>query len=61
MCSYYNKCSFEKDSHDGGLEHSLMKEKKIDLHKFFYPSLCSAIHSRFRFGNLKNTNWCMFS
>ena len=30
-------------SDDGDLEHSLMKEKKIDLHKFFFPSLCSAI------------------
>ena len=30
-------------SDDGDLEHSLMNEKKIDLHKFFFPSLCSAI------------------
>ena len=29
-------------SDDGDLEHSLMNEK-IDLHKFFFPSLCSAI------------------
>ena len=30
-------------SDDGDLEHSLMKEKKIDLHMFFFPFLCSAI------------------
>ena len=29
--------------HDGDLEHSLMKEKKIDLHMFFFVFLGSAI------------------
>ena len=53
MYSYYNSCFFKKDCsyrnncgirlHDGDLEHSLMKEKKIDLHMFFFPFLCSAI------------------
>ena len=53
MCSYNNSCFFKKDCsyrnncgirlHDGDLEHSLMKEKKIDLHMFFFSFLCSAI------------------
>ena len=53
MCNYYNSCFFEKDSsdrnncgtrlHDGDLEHSLMKEKKIDLHMLFFPFLCPCI------------------
>ena len=29
--------------HDADLEHSLMREKKIDAHMFFFPSLCSDI------------------
>ena len=29
--------------HAGDLEHSLMKEKKQDLHMFFFSFLCSAI------------------
>ena len=29
--------------HDDDLEHGLMKEKKIDVHMFFFPFLCSAI------------------
>ena len=29
--------------HAGDLEHSLMKEKKIGLHMFFFSFLCSAI------------------
>ena len=40
-CSYINK--FVIRSHDGDLEHSLMKEKNIDLHMFFFPFLCSVI------------------
>ena len=46
MCS----CFFKKDCsdrnncgtllHDGDLENSLMKEKKIDLHMLFFPVLC---------------------
>ena len=28
---------------DGDLEHSLMKEKNIDVHMFFLPVLCSGI------------------
>ena len=40
-CSYINK--FGIRSHDGDLEHSLMKEKNIDLHMFFFPFLCSVI------------------
>ena len=40
-CSYRNNCGIW--SHDGDLEHSLMKEKKIDLHMYFFPFLCSAI------------------
>ena len=40
-CSYRNNCGIR--SHDGDLEHSLMKEKKIDLHILFFPFLCSGI------------------
>ena len=40
-CSYRNNCSIR--SHDGDLERSLMKEKKIALYMFFFPFLCSAI------------------
>ena len=40
-CSYTNKCGIWL--HAGDLEHSLMKEKKIGLHMFFFPLLCSAI------------------
>ena len=40
-CSYRNNCGIWL--HDGDLEHSLMKEKKIDLHIFFFPFLCPAI------------------
>ena len=29
--------------HDGDLEHSLMKEEKIDVHIFFFLFLCSGI------------------
>ena len=53
MYSYYNSCFFEKDCcyrnnygirlHDANLEHSLMNEKIIDLHMFFFPFLCSGI------------------
>ena len=53
MCSYYNSCFFKKDYsyrnnydtqlHDGDLEHSLMKERKIDLHILFFPFLCSRV------------------
>ena len=53
MCSYYDSCFFEKEAcdrkncgtrlHDGDLEHSLMKEKKIDLHMLFFPFLCYRI------------------
>ena len=53
MYSYYNSCFFRKDCsyrkncgirlHDADLEHSLMKEKKIDVHMFIFPFLCSGI------------------
>ena len=59
MYSYYNSCFFFKKKsicyrngyrnncgirlHDADLEHSLMKEKKIDVHMFFFPFLCSDI------------------
>ena len=53
MCSYYNSCFFKKDCsdrnncgtrlHDGDLEHSLMKEKRIDFHMVFFSFLCSGI------------------
>ena len=53
MCSCYNSCFFKKDFnyrnnrgvrlHDGDLEHSLMKEKKIDIHIFFCSFLFSGI------------------
>ena len=39
-CSYRNNYGIR--THDGDLEHSLMKEKK-NLHMFFFPFLCSAI------------------
>ena len=40
-CSYRNNCGIQL--HAGDLEHSLMKEKKIGLHMFFFSFLCSAI------------------
>ena len=40
-CSYRNNCGIRW--HAGDLEHSLMKEKKIGLHMFFFSFLCSAI------------------
>ena len=40
-CSYRNNCGIQL--HAGDLEHSLMKEKKKDLHMSFFPFLCSAI------------------
>ena len=40
-CSYRNNCGIRL--HAGDLEHSLMKEKKIGLHVFFFSFLCSAI------------------
>ena len=53
MYSYYNSCFFKKDCSyrnnsgirlpDADLEHSLMKEKKIDFHMFFFPFLCTDI------------------
>ena len=53
MYSYYNSCFFEKACsyrnncgirlHDADLEHSLMKEKKIDVHMFLFRFLCSGI------------------
>ena len=53
MYSYYNSCLFKKDCsyssncgirlHDSDLEHNLMKEKKIDVHMFLFPFLCSDI------------------
>ena len=53
MYGYYNSCFFKKDRsyknncgirlHDVDLEHSLMKEKKVDVHMFFLPFLCSGI------------------
>ena len=53
MYSCYNSCFLKKDSsyrnncdirlHDGDLEHSLMKEKKKDIHMFFFPFLYSGI------------------
>ena len=39
-CSYRKNCYIRL--HDGDLKHSLMKEKKIDLHVFF-PFSCSVI------------------
>ena len=39
-------CSYRNNRyhwlHGGDLEHSLMKEKKIDLHMFSFPFLCTA-------------------
>ena len=44
--SYYNSCFFKKKTaaiektvrlHDADLEHSLMREKKIDAQMFFFP------------------------
>ena len=29
--------------HDGDLEHSLLKQKKIDVNMFFFPFSCSGI------------------
>ena len=53
MCSYNNSCFLKKDCsyrnncgirlHDGELKHNLMKEKKIDVHIFFFSFLCSGI------------------
>ena len=53
MYSYYNSCFYKKDCsyrsnccirlHDADLEHSFMKEKKIDIHMLFFPVLCSGI------------------
>ena len=53
MYSYYNSCFFKKDCdyrnncgnrlHDADLEHSLMKEKKMNAHMFVFPFLCSGI------------------
>ena len=40
-CSYRNSWSIRL--HAGDLEHSLMKEKKIGLHMFFFSFLCFAI------------------
>ena len=40
-CSNRNNCGVR--TYDGDLGHSLVKEKKIDLHMLFFPSLCSAI------------------
>ena len=40
-CIYRNNCGIR--SHDGDIEHSLAKKKKIDLHIFFFPFLCSVI------------------
>ena len=40
-CSYRNNCGIQL--HDGDLEHGLMKGKKLDLHMFFFPFLCSTI------------------
>ena len=34
-CSYKNNCGIRL--HDANLEHSLMNEKKIDVHMFFFP------------------------
>ena len=46
MCSYYNSCSCKNNCvirlDDGGLKHSLMKERK-NFHMFYFPFLCSAI------------------
>ena len=40
-CSYRNHCDIRL--HAGGLEHSLMKERKISLYMFYFSLLCSAI------------------
>ena len=40
-CGYRNNCGLPL--HDADLEHSFMKEKKIDVHIFFYLFLCSGI------------------
>ena len=40
-CSYRNNCCIRL--HDGDLDHSLMKEKKLDVYKLFFPFLCSEI------------------
>ena len=40
-CCYRNNCRIRL--HDTDLEHSLMKEKKIDIHMFFFPFLCCGI------------------
>ena len=40
-CSYRNNCGIQL--HDGDLEQSLMKVKKIDFHMFSFPCLCSAL------------------
>ena len=39
--NYRNNCVIRL--HDADLEHSLMKEKKIDVHMLFFPFLCSGI------------------
>ena len=38
---FLNNCGIRL--HEGDLEHSLMKEKKKDLHMFFFSLLCSSI------------------
>ena len=40
-CSCRNNCGFRL--HDGDLEHSLIKEKKKDIHMFLFPFLHSVI------------------
>ena len=40
-CSYRNNCGIQL--YDAGLEHCLMKEKKIEVHTLFFPYLCSGI------------------
>ena len=45
--------------HDGDLEHSLTKEKKIDVYILF--SIFPFWHSRFTSRNLKDAKSCMFS
>ena len=44
MYSYYNRCFlYGIRLHDADLGHTLMKEKKIDVHMFFFPFLCASI------------------
>ena len=40
-CSYRSNCGIWL--HDDDLEQSLMKEKNIDVHRLFFPFLCSGI------------------